>query len=559
MSGHRETKEATKNDEAQPDGESGLRQLALEGFGGGETGNRPQGAGSSDAIEQRSRMFVPTNRELIIEQLAGMVLETSLAQYGASGVPFVVMDGVSRAEIEQLAHGRPQRFPVLVEVRSDAARLAAGAFGVSDIVGLRFRNQAEADAFRHRPFDELDTDYFPCKAEPGLFDIDPPVRPDAVRESGLSEADRPVDVADRVAGAICCLLALGAAEPSCWMAISDLLCGHAARTQQSGFGLRTALSLRQGPAAAVGEFVVGAFMEHERGSSGMLIERLGQRLMQSPSDPAMWSTVSRWLETARAVLGNRTVMNGDILSDSGSIPLRAAILAAMVDDVDNLASFLHAERPAGRMVASAAALLLGLRSGVRSLSWRRKQPHLRMLSSLLVALHDARADEQAGALEAFELEPEERPSGVEFVLRWRGLTLARWTEHENESVPPVASSDLPSIVATVCGKQIEVIGATGEGRTTALRVSLAEGDRLRKPRDILEAACSPGIFWHVGMSADGTNILCADVPGPPDQAVLNVAASALPEALAKYLVPAKRSKKNASTTRRRTKRNVESP
>lgn len=563
--------------------ENGIRQLELEGFIADEAAadSLPPASRPDDVPQAPLRMFVPSNRELVLEQLAAMVLSPHFpAASGTKSVtahsPFLVTHGLSREEIDDLAAGHPQRFPVLVEVSAAAAQGGSGVIGIREVLGLRFRTQGEADDFRSLPFDELDTDFFPCAAEPALFELESPVRPAGVEAAVVPGAHVRGEVADRIAGAICCLLELGAAEPACWNAISDLVCASPLAPEASGLELRAIISRRNETTAGVGGAVARTFMAYEREAPGRLIEEVADRVAQSSSDAALAFAVPRWLDIARAVLGNRVVLNGEILSDSGSIPLRAAILAAVVDDVGNLVPFLHAERPAGHKVVAAAALLLGLRTGLRNLPWSRKVPHLVLLSDLLVELHDERSDERVKVVDAFGLEPEETDFGEELVFCWRNHVLAKWTncmtsvdEASNDSDPmpeqtadvvvtqtdePAAASpgSTPSCLIGPNGRRIEVIQMTDESAVTTLRVALQEGEKLRKAKEIFEAACRPGICWRVGTAEDGRNALYMDLLYVPSELALHNAAETLAGALAIYVVPPKTPrKKKASASRPR--------
>lgn len=574
--------EAKTPDTAGRVNEGGIRQLELDGFIADAAADSPQPAIRPDDMSQSpARMFVPSNRELVLEQLAAMVLSPHFpAASGTTSVtarlPFLVTDGLSTDEIDDLAAGQPQRFPVLVEVRAEAVQGASGVVGIRDVLGLRFRNQDEADDFRSFPFDELDTAFFRCEAEPGLFGLDCPVRSANVDVAVLPDALVRGEVADRIAGAICCLLELGTAEPACWNAISDLLCASPLAPEAMGLELRAIVSPSDGLKVGVGGAVAQTFMAYERGAPGRLIEEVAHRVEQSSSGPALGPVVSRWLNVARAVLGNRVELNGEILSDGGSIPLRAAILAAVVDDVGNLVPFLHAERPAGRKVVAAAALLLGLRTGLRNLSWSRKAPHLNLLSDLLVALHDERSGEHFKAGEGFGMEPEETDSGEKFVLCWRNQVLGKWTscvespndtsnvpstppEQATSAVEPLAGEppaaslpSTPSFLAGPNGRWIEVIQLADESNATTLRVALEEGEKLRKSKEIFEAACRPGICWRVGTAEDGSNALYMDLPYVPSELALHNAVETLAGALAVYVVPPKTPrKKNASPSKPR--------
>ncbi|TQK03436.1 hypothetical protein [Herbaspirillum sp. SJZ107] len=587
----------SKNDNAAktPDPElggpakgNGIRQMELDGLVDDVVaGSGKPDAGPDDMMQAPGRMFMPSNRELVIEQLAALVLSPHFPTAPATPVattrpPFIVKDGLSSTEIDILTAGRQQRFPVLVEVRADAARSSSGAIGVRDVLGLRFRNQGEADDFRCLPFDEMDTAFFPCEAEPALFALDSPVRPrDTEGDAGVLDAHARGEFADRIAGAVCCLLELGAAEPACWAAISDLLHAVPLAEQAAGLELRTLIASTNGPTAGIGDAVARTFMAYEREAPGRLIDEVARRAAESSSDPALTPALSRWLEVARGVLGNRVALNGDILADGGSIPLRAAILAAVVDDVGNLVPFLHADRPAGHRVVTAAALLLGLRTGLRNLSWSRKVLHLDLLSDVVFGLHDDRLSACVKALDGFSLEPDETAAGVEFLLCWRSQVLARWAScpacpdnASNLQSAPLLQADHVDVLQTEepsaaspasnasfltapNGRRIEVIQTTGGSAVISLRVALEEGEKLRKVKEIFEAACRPGIRWRVGTAEDGHSALYMDLPGARSELALQEAAETLSGALAAYVVPPKAPrKKKASASRPRKQGSV---
>jgi hypothetical protein len=269
-----------------------------------------------------------------------------------------------------------------------------------------------------------------------------------------------------------------------------------------------------------------------------------------------------------------------MLSDGGSIPLRAAILAVVVDDVGQLVPFLHGERPAGHTVIAAAAALLGLRTGLRNLSWRTKAPHLDLLSKLLVALHEEDIGDRVKAMYKFEMEPEETSGGAEFVLWWRNQELARWancsgnpddTTHVPSPLPEqvpeasITSTDVPAVessdsspwfIEAPDGRRIEVIRSSDAPGILTLRAVLAEADKLRKAKEIFEAACRSGVCWRVGMGTDGTNALYLDVLGTTDARVVREAAGTLAGALAAYIVPPKAARKKKVAISSREKKGI---
>lgn len=564
---------------------NGIRQLELEAFAvDGSADSQRHGEPSGRNDQSTSRIFVASNRELVLEQLAAMVLSPHFPHSpgladAATRPPFLLSDGLTGAEIEVLAAGQPRRFPVLVEVRPEVMRADSGAIGVRDVLGLRFMNQENADDFRCLPFDELDTTFFPCVAEPALFALESAVRPGTVVPEDARDPGLRGEVSDRVAGAVCCLLELGAAEPACWAAIAGLLARVPLASNASGIDLGTVLSSPDGSTNGIGGAVARTFMMHEGGAPGTLIGEVAQRVSLSELDSALPQTISRWLDIAHAVLGNRAVLSGEMLSDGGSIPLRAAILAVVVDDVGQLAPFLHAERPAGHTVIATAAALLGLRTGLRNLPWSSKAPHLDLLSELLVALHEKDISARANAVHAFEMEPEETADGAQFVLWWRNHELARWANCSAkpddavissplpEQLPEVDSSrplspavespdSVPSFIPALDGRRIEVLWPADATGAITLRMMLAEADKLRKAKEIFEAACQAGVWWRVGMGADGSRALYLDVPFTSDVRVLQEAAKTLGGALAAYVVPPKAARKKSAATSSPRKKGV---
>jgi hypothetical protein len=72
-----------------------------------------------------------------------------------------------------------------------------------------------------------------------------------------------------------------------------------------------------------------------------------------------------------------------------------------------------------------------------------------------------------------------------------------------------------------------------------MRCILFETDRLRKPKEILESACTEGLLWRVGVSPEGTAGLYADLPDWPDESVLEELSGTLQPALDLYLMTKK--------------------
>lgn len=551
-------------------------QLNLEGppvSDSGQDDERVKVEPSGPAEKSTRRAFVPSNRERLLRQLSALVLSADFPL--GAGIPrdqaqraLVIDDGLRTDEIDILADGKPQRFPVLAEIRGSAVLNDAGAFGIRDVLALHFRNEEEASSFRFRPVDELDTAYIPCLAGPSMFGLD-----GGARFSGQESATPALDgrnaaIADRIAGAVCCLLQLSEVEPGCSHEVAELLSRQSSVPWLKALAQRPSANQETGSGGACAA-IIRAFIEHDGGSPSHLVQELGQYL-GALADPDVSRAVPRWLEMAGAVLANRMVLDGEVLSDNRSIALRAAILAAVVDDVKDVAAFLHAERPAGMQVVVAAAFLIGLRTGVANLPWQGKLRHLDLLSPLLVALHQPDPAVRQQALNAFETEPEESASPLQLVLYWRDRQILRWTPPSGpdtaDSLLDDASSTIGGEVAahqeirldqkewhgnrTIAGpegRDIEVLAPSAGIEMTSLRLLLNETDRLRKAKEIMEAACTRALCWRVGISAEGLGALYLDIPGTPSDALLESMSLKLAEALSLYLVSVKPKKRARAT------------
>jgi hypothetical protein len=94
-------------------------------------------------------------------------------------------------------------------------------------------------------------------------------------------------------------------------------------------------------------------------------------------------------------------------------------------------------------------------------------------------------------------------------------------------------------VAGPDGRAIEVTPAMSAGQPTSLRFVLGESHGLRKPKEIVQAASTPGICWRAGITEDGAGALYADIPGDSADDVLEAMILKLPAALSLYLAPVK--------------------
>lgn len=516
---------------------------------------------ASDVSVQQA--FVPSNRERLLRQLSALVLSPDFPPEARIPVDLreqvlLLHDGLRSAEVDMLADGRVQRFPVLAEISSAAISHGPTAFGIADVLALHFRNEEEASNFRFRPVDELDTAHIPCLLSPSLFGFDGPSRLASIASDTSPQRLRNAISADRIAGAVCCLLKLAAVEPECRQAVGELLSERSGLQWLSAAGESHVAEAHDDSGGAVGA-IIRAFVEHDVGSPSQLVQALGGYLSEVV-DSEVSRAIPRWLETADAVLSNRMILDGEILSDNGSIPLRAAILAVVVDDVSDLPAFLYAERPAGGRVVVCAAFLIGLKIGIANLPWRTKLPHLDLLSSLLVALHQPDPAARRQALDAFEIEPDESVSPFQLALYWRDRLILRWPPLPRPDVAPLdnggemaaisestVESKEPEVNRTIAGpggRIIEIFAPVAGMEMTSLRVLLGETDRLRKAKEILEIASNQALCWRVGVTAEGGGALHLDIPGTLSTAILDAMSLRLVEALALYLVPVKPEKRS---------------
>lgn len=508
-------------------------------------------------------MFVPSNRERLLRQLSALVLAPDFPL--SAGVPvdesqqtLLIADGLRNDEIHILADGRPKRFPVLAEVRGEATPNGAGIFGIGDVVALHFRSEDEAHNFRFRPVDEFDTHFIPCLVGPSLFGLDGVARFSShATEASKAEIHKAI-TADRVAGAVCCLLELARIAPEAGDSVAELLTRRSSVPWINAAAHVAASEYGSGGASAA---IVRAFVEHDGDSPSRLVQTLGQYLAEL-SDPEVSRAVPRWIELADAVMANRMVLDGEILSDNRSIALRAAILAVVVDDVKSLVAFLRAARPAGMQVVVATAFLIGLKTGVADMPWREKLPQLSLMSPLLVALHHPDAAVWRLALDAFEIEPDESATPLQLVLYWRDRPVLRWVPRRlPDSVVELPDEgfsttdgivlaareitldsnewDLVGAIDGPDGRVIDVLVARSVSGMTTLRVLLNAKDRLRKAKEIMEAASTPGVCWRVGASGEASGALYLDIPGRPSVAFLEAMSLTLSAALSLYLLPPK--------------------
>lgn len=535
---------------------------------------------SAGPAGRKGRLFYPTNREDILLQLSSLAISADFppgltaAPVKEDGLVFLE-DGLRTDEVPVLQSGRKGRFPVLIELAPSAASVS-GVFGLHQINALYFRDKDEAEEFRFRPVDELDTQVLDCRIEPSLFDL----RGSARFQNGASVAlprESRGYFADRIAGGVCSVLEFGKLAPDCWHEIADFLCGgpvvpSAGLTLALAFAAGCSLRPEAGHAAAV----VRAFIANDAGDSpGTLIENIYSNLAGAVADDAELRVAERWMSVANDLINNRMRLETELLSDEGMVSLRAALLAAVVDDVRMLVPFLNNPEPVGRKVLIAAAFLIGSRYGVMAMSWKAKSRWLCVLSPMIVALREASAGAWEDMPQAFHLEPDETASELIFRLFWSEHELVSWNLDDSQPRPAqdVAGSDVGSVSdvpLTSCsdtsgefhtsdetemksaesaslkcihdadGRAVDVLFENnGLFSGATLRYALSGPERLRRPKEVLEISSTAGLLWRAGAGAGGLEALYADLPHWPDDALQGELLCSLSTAIGAYVLKRK--------------------
>ena len=287
-------------------------------------------------------LFFPCNREDALLLLGSLCIseffpDASVRLAIQPGGIALLDQGLRRSEEDLINGGRPERFPVLIEVDQHVGKRSPRVIEYSDVLGLVFRTQSEAEDFRYRPVDEFDTDSFSCRAESEIFGL--PGEPRfGIRESSDKVTLNAGRIVDRLAAGVLCLLALGNARPDCRVAIADFL-GRKSREklgkEEIDFEAAGDILLDIPSEMARSKHqraIVPAFASFEGGSVRHLVEQVTRNFAAIPGgDEASARMESRWVEVALDVLKSRIALAGDQLSDDRSVLLRGALLGLVVD------------------------------------------------------------------------------------------------------------------------------------------------------------------------------------------------------------------------------------
>ncbi len=539
-----------------------------------------------------TRILFPCNREDALLLLASASVTAGFSGGDVrlpvkDGKLVFVEDGLRSSESDLLADGQVENFPLLVELAQDSIPLANMQVGHDRITGLRFRNQEEADQFRYRPVEEFDTRAFECTAEPELFLLDGEPRFE-IRKKTDDQLSRSWDKFDRICGGISEVLNLVRLQPRCIKAAADLLTlvDSASREKDLSCLMRTAAGDGDADCDRVAVQVTSVFQELPRSGAraSTIISLLRDALLEVPAgDASQAERESRWADVAREVAADRRIMDGHLLSDDGSIFLRAALLASMVNDARSVEAFMRSEKPAGPQVSVAAAFLAGLKRGILDMPWKSKGPNIRLLSHLASELSDAGSTATGVLADVFRLRREAADGHDVCQVEAMGVSIGSWKEVPTFSGPDASpesvtvetgamyqadelsesGSEPDSVDGPACetqpaaglhgggaapssqeGELIESMtlagglavtvtySETSTGRKyVVLRHFPVGGEKARKRKELHEYSQKEGIFWRpVNIESAESFSLCHESADIPGEEVLGILSEQLEEA-----------------------------
>lgn len=511
-------------------------------------------------------VMVPLNRESAVSVLGSLCVSDVPAADVSMPVQdrhlSLLKDGLRSSEIEIVSGGDQRRFPVLLEFSSASLNRASTgvcAFGFSQLRRIIFRSSTEADEFRFRPFDELDTEALPHAVEPDKFGLaGEPRFSMQVPDNRKTLAD----LADRFAAGVHDVLVLAESHTSARAIAADFLQAPDGGGEP---GLRSCWSAAADDARdGLMAMVVRAFVSGD--SRPAIIDRICRDVSVTDAKAARV-----WGEMARGVLQNRVHLTGEHLSDDGSILLRAALLALSADAPAALLTFLGSEHPPGYRVTVTASFLVGLKTGVSNLSWGQKKNHLDRLSSMASVLLVRAISDGKTALDAITVDTADGAvtvrCGDKPVAQWAASAREQPVSDAQPASDGVIADRLASEGYAVRGKGAEPNSyqlLLGE-RLITMATSLDEQDpscvlmfvppddaKLRKKAEISDAFSRPGMLWRPGpLEAAGRFLFC-DLPRSPQRLDAAVLAAKLEVAL-KALLVAPKVKKSASPRTRKPK------
>ncbi|QRR33973.1 hypothetical protein JNX00_20450 [Hydrogenophaga sp. YM1] len=520
------------------------------------------------------RAFFPCNREDALLLLGGLCIShwfperTVRLPVDASGV-VVVSQGLREEEGALICGAAPERFPLLIELDGEPDATSPRIIRLVDVLRLVFRSQDEADAFRYRPVEEFDPVDLAWSVEPELFGL-----PGDARFMLRNPEDSPAvaigRLADRIVAAVFTLLEVGNRHEAAREPILGFVRGSGHGSVQQEPDLQALLRhLSQGlhpPVLQLVDAVLAAFAGSEGRSSREIVESMARKFkaLSKPED-RVGEVAGRWLDVARDVGRGQIELNGDLLSDERSILLRAALLGAFADDAAALLTFLNAEKPAGPRVAATASFLVGLKVGVIGDSWDNKRRLVDKLSAAIAALLRAWPEVVNG--EAPLVRATERCGDAEIVqvLSIGDVVLAEWKTPRAAEMDPIQQAWLEQLMRAgyeVAGSganprswlvrlpsaehTVEVLHAEAGNpprRFPVLRFHFAEGEKLRKGKDIAASFEAGGRLWYARQDTTKRWFLSCEVPSLPVGDDMKLVADALEAAVQLCVAPAKAPRK----------------
>lgn len=519
------------------------------------------------------RRFFACNREDALLLLGGLCIshwfpETTVRlPVDESGVA-VVPDGLREEEAALVCGAQSERFPLLIEITGDSEATSPRIIRIVDVIRLVFRSQDEADAFRYRPVEEMDPVDLAWSVEPELFGLPGSPRFSLRLPDGNElETGRLVD---RVVAAVFSLFAVGNQHEACRETILGFVRGGGPEADQPGPDLQTLLRhLSRGvhqSAAQLVDAVLAAFAGSESRAPREIIESVGRQFnaLVRPEDRA-GEVVGRWLDVARDVARSRIELNGDLLSDEKSILLRAALLGAFANDDCALMAFLRAEKPAGLRVAVTASFLVGLKVGVIGDSRDSKRRLVNKLSAASAAFLRAWPEVVSGSPPLVHVVESCLTDEVVHLLCVGDVALAEWRSPRPVELDPVEQAWLEELARS--GYRVVGPGAAPSSwrvrmpfteRVVAvmraevsspprwfpvLRFHFAEGEKLKKAKDIAASFETGGRLWSARQNPGSGWFLTCEVPSLPVGDDMKLVADALEAAVQLCVAPDKATRK----------------
>jgi hypothetical protein len=515
------------------------------------------------------RLFFPCNREDALLLLGSLCISEFFPNQSIK-LPIqteglaIISSGLRSSEAEILAAGRPERFPILIQVRSEIVGRIPRVIGYEDIIGLTFQTQTQADDFRFRPVDEFDTEAFECEVNPAIFNWEGEARfslriqcDDSTLTIGRG--------ADRLTAGVGALLTLGLEQEICRASVVRFLDGsmHLQLGEEEIdfvtaceiiFNLKGEVSHSKSQVSVVTSFAA----DMRAGPIGLIDDVVERYTALAVADGHTPKRIGTWADIARDTLKGRMALDGDQLSDDKSVILRGALLGTITERVDALSAFLEADKPSGPNVTTQAAFLLGLKQGLLSMSWRDKKLQLKTLSQLAKVIISALANNSKSFDKIFLVSRNETETTNTSVISIAQNTLADWTS-KKEVVPDVVALERFNELSQM-GYAIEALGRSrhswlirldpkhliefvgcvaGDRKFWILRFYFNEDQKIKKAKDLAIAFCDRGMFWYPSTDEAGLIYLSCDLLSLPDESDSKLLSLTLDDAVMACVVPPK--------------------